>query len=178
MMRQKIAAVAGIFVIFALLGGSIALYGHTLVNPVTVICVAVAVALVLCPVSIKLFKRISPTLNRLVAFLIHMVTLTSVTLFAIFALNYFCANEDSAKDHEAVVVSRYSEEHTSGSTGRRHHHTQRKYRVYYIRLRFDNGRTKDVQISLNRYNRTRIGEKYTIKVSDGLFGMPVVKAFP
>ena len=104
-----------------------------------------------------------------------MVAATSITLFAILGSNYYCADPDTTHSVNAVVESRYSKERQrTRRIHRRVYYTGQTYRVYYMLLRFDNGRTKGRQISLRRYNSIRKGQVIKMPVSRGLLGMPVI----
>ena len=42
-------------------------------------------------------------------------------------------------------------------------------------ISFPDGRTKEVQVSLDRYNRIRTGSKLEVETAKGLLGMDVFK---
>ena len=76
----------------------------------------------------------------------------------------------------ATVESKYSEERQSGRYVRgRYVRSGRKYRTYHIKLRFDDGSLKDVQVQLAEYNRIRTGSKREYTLAKGAFGLPVIK---
>ena len=51
----------------------------------------------------------------------------------------------------------------------------RRSRTYHIKLRFDDGSLKDVQVQLAEYNRIRTGSKREYTLAKGAFGLPVIK---
>ena len=86
------------------------------------------------------------------------------------------ADPGSVHQEMATVESKYSEERQSGRYVRgRYVRSGRKYRTYHIRLRFDDGSLKDVQVQLAEYNRIRTGSKREYTLAKGAFGLPVIK---
>lgn len=160
-----------------LYGWSIAIYGNTIANIYILLVGAIATAAALWLPCSKIWKRILPSAKPAVRFVAHTAATTSLTLFAILALNYYCAEPDTTHTVNAFVESRYSKERQRTRRIRRHvYGTGGTYHVYYIRLRFDDSRTKERQISLRQYNSTHKGDTLKMSVSRGLLGLPVISA--
>ena len=58
--------------------------------------------------------------------------------------------------------------------GRNRYRRGNPYYKYILRVRFDNGRLKEIEVPLKRYNRTRTGGKMTLDLETGLWGYPVI----
>ena len=161
--------------ILVLYGWSVAIYGNTIANGYIILSSAAIAAAALWFPARKIWPRVLSTPKPAVCFIAHMVAATSITLFAILGSNYYCADPDTTHSVNAVVESRYSKERQrTRRIHRRVYYTGQTYRVYYMLLRFDNGRTKGRQISLRRYNSIRKGQVIKMPVSRGLLGMPVI----
>ncbi len=86
------------------------------------------------------------------------------------------ADSGSVHQEMATVESKHSEEHQGGRYVRGHYvRSGRKYRTYHLKLRFDDGSVKDVQVQLSEYNRIRTGSKREYTLAKGAFGLPVIK---
>ena len=163
--------------VLALYGWSVAIYGRTLANGYVLLAAAIAAAAALWLPARGLWDRIIPGANTAVCFIAHMFAATAITLFAILGSNYYGADTATAHSVNAVVESRYSKERQrTRRINRRIYGTGQTYHVYYMLLRFDDGRTKERQISLKRYNSIRKGDTIAMSACRGLLGMPVISA--
>lgn len=88
--------------------------------------------------------------------------------------NYAFADDERIE--KAVVEKKYYKVHHKTRRVSRKRFTQGEpYNVYYMRVRLGNGETEEVKIDCNKYNRLHKGDTVTLSVSDGLFGIQVIK---
>lgn len=91
-------------------------------------------------------------------------------------LHYFIASRSTPELVEATVCRKYIKtRHHTRRINRRVYTTGEPYNVYYFELEFADGSKEDVEVSLNKYNKTRSGGKVTVTRQKGLFGIPVLK---
>ncbi len=93
------------------------------------------------------------------------------------SVNYFCASSACASDIKAVVIDKYSEEHTrTRRAARGRAYPAGKYNVYYIRIEFDDGTLRDIQVPAATYAATRRGAVKHFVAESGFFGYKVFKS--
>ncbi|MBD5307840.1 MAG: DUF2500 domain-containing protein [Bacteroides sp.] len=84
--------------------------------------------------------------------------------------------KDAGSEHEemATVARKYTERRSkTRRVGRRYVATGEKYTVYYVTLQFENGMTKDVQVNVKEYSRTRTGSCQKVTMTRGFLGWPI-----
>lgn len=84
--------------------------------------------------------------------------------------------KDTGSEHEerATVVRKHTEQRSkTRRVGRRYIASGEKYTVYYVTLQFENGQTKDVQVNVKEYSRTRTGSRQKVTMTRGFLGWPI-----
>lgn len=168
--------VIAIMLVTGLYVGALALYGNTIVLPAVPAAAALAVALALWFPMARLWRRIMPQQKTVWQLGAHMVVTTGAVLLAIMALNYYGADRASIHEEIATIESRYvKERQRTRRINRRIYTTSgEKYNVYYMVVRFGDGRTKEMQISASRYRQLRVGSQISLPMSRGLLGMMII----
>lgn len=156
-------------------GFSMALYGHTLVEWWEPLGIALTAVLVIWFLLRGFWGKVWRGVNPYVALLGHMVVMTGVVLFLILGLNFWFADDTTLHTEEVTVEERLQEKHYhTKRVGRNRYRRGNPYYKYILRVRFDNGRLKEIEVPLKRYNRTRTGGKMTLDLETGLWGYPVI----
>lgn len=173
-LKLTLARIA-IAVAIGLMGGwSMYLYCHTLVDPRVPIVVGVATALLTLPLCLNWWKHVASATDRWINIICHIVTGFVTGIFLLFTMNYYMPQAGSEHIEQAEVVRKYSEQKNRyRRVGRMRTIPAGKYTVYHAEIRFSNGRTKEISLTLSEYNRTRAGSTLTYTLATGLFGIPV-----
>lgn len=159
-----------------LYGGAIAINNYTIVNWQIPWSIALTLSLLTWIPLGKQWERSLPNIHRLLRLLIHLTAATSMFIFMIFAINFFLADDSSTHIEKAIVEGHYRETHyKSERVGRRVYKRGAPYYEYLIRVKFSDGRIKDITVPKKRYDRIRNGSTLEIKLKDGFFGFPVLE---
>lgn len=125
----------------------------------------------------RAFGRLLALSGRLSSTLCAVVTMSALSYGAIMTVNYFGADDSRAVTVDAIVKTKFSEERTRyRRAGRGHTIPAGKYNVYYLRLEFPDGSTRDLNVNASTYVNTRRGAKKQFEVSDGFLGYKVFRA--
>lgn len=134
--------------------------------------IALVCSLPFFPLGVRLWRVISGYTQLWVNILLHIAGATAIIYFLILFINFKGADFSRGNRVEVTVEKKYSKEHTrSGRRGRR----DTKYNTWHYMISFPDGRTKEVQVSLDRYNRIRTGSNLEVETAKGLLGMEVFK---
>ncbi|MBD5163835.1 MAG: hypothetical protein HDT09_03950 [Bacteroidales bacterium] len=107
--------------------------------------------------------------------LIAAVYITIVAAGGLYTVNYAFADKATAHTEEVEIQRKYTKtRHRSRRVGRRYVQGE-PYKVYFIEVRFADGRTTDFEIPAKRYNRLRTGGHTNLTLATGLLGSPVIK---
>lgn len=168
--------VIAIMLVTGLYVWALALYGNTIVQPAVPAAAALAVALALWFPLAGLWRRIMPRQKTVWQLGAHMAVTTGAVLLAIMALNYYGADRASIHEEIVTVDSRYVKERQRTRRINRRIYTAsgEKYNVYYMVVRFGDGRTKEMRISASRYRRLRVGSQISLPMNRGLLGMMII----
>lgn len=151
------------------------IYEHTLVDwwlPAT--GAVVVVLFTFGPLS-GLWPAVTGSADRWINIACHVFVMGAMGWFAFLGGNGLGADIGSDYDETVTVTEKIT------ATRNRYHRAGRRmvrydtYKVYYLRLEFESGRSKRVPVSLARYNKVREGGQMTLPVSGGRFGFPVVR---
>ena len=157
-------------------GCSMGLHSQTLVNPWLPAGTALAVAAATGLPGWRLWERLTGFDGMPLNYLCHMAVATAVVLASLYVCNYAFA-EDEVREEYVTVERRYSEKrHRSKRVGRRSYGPGEAYKVYYLEVRFSDGRLKALDVPIRQFDRVRTGDRLTISLSDGLFGFPVMRS--
>ena len=157
-------------------GGSCVLYSDTLIDwwkPVTG-CAILAVISAL--IYGHRWERFTCTDFFPINFCIQAIVGFSVLIFAFFSVNYFFSDDDAGHTENVTVERRYREtRYRTKRIGRRVVGRGTPYYVYFIEIRFSDGRLKSHQVLKGRYDRIHQGDTMALEVSNGFLDIPVIK---
>lgn len=109
-------------------------------------------------------------------YLAHSVCIGILGLSLFYICNYAFADDENGETRHGVVEKKFIKvRHKSRRAGRNRYTQGEAYNVYYIKVRFENGMAKELQAEHNRYAGLHEGDTLQLFVSDGLFGIPVIK---
>lgn len=119
-------------------------------------------------------------LTKTSAFLPNYLCHSACTGIFLLSLFYICnfAFADSASRHtEMAVVEQtyYKVRHKTRGVANRRYARREPYNAYYMRVRLESGFVKELMIKQQEYARLHEGDTVPLKVSKGLFGVPVIK---
>jgi len=152
-----------------------ALHRDTLVEWWIPSAVALALALATGAILWRKWEKITDSHNFLFNYICHAVFFCGLFVSAIYGINRAFPRESAGHEIEAVVERKYT---------KTRHHRQRvskfvykqgpPYKVYYLNLQLPDGRTKELQVTLSCYNRTRSGSSIPLLMQQGFFGMTII----
>lgn len=173
--RNTLGWMGAILAVMVLYGFSAAIYGHTLVEWWEPLGLALVLALGAWFLLRRCWIRVWSSVNVYLVLLGHMVVMTGAMLFLVLGLNYWCADDSTLHKEQVTVEKRLREKHYhSQRVGRNRYRRGNPYYKYYLNVRFENGRQKNIEVQLTRYNRTRTGSKIALDLESGLFGYPII----
>ena len=124
----------------------------------------------------RIWQKITGSSKFAVNYICNLIFATGLLLALFYGCNFAFSRGATSEPHEAIVEKKYSKvRHHSRRVGRNRYVRGEAYNVYYIDVRFDNGRMKDLSMPFERYRRIHVGDTLSIPFEKGLFGIPVIK---
>ena len=106
--------------------------------------------------------------------IIGTLAVSTALVAAVLGTNYLGRNKAEVRQVEATVVNKYSETRTQRERRGRHYTgRQHTYQVYYIILELPDGRHKELQVTLEKYNRTKLSQQINTNLTPGFLGMDI-----
>lgn len=177
--KKRSMAVAIILAVIAaaFLGMAFVLQPKTLVEwwRPAVLCAAPATLLGLAA------SKVIKSEKSILIFICSMAFSFSILLGSCYTLNFYRSDSASGEKINAVVTSKFSEEHYRTRRLSRNRSVRGEpYLAYYLNLELPDGRIKKIEVGAGEYSKTRSGQKISLFVEMGCFGMPVIKnlSFP
>lgn len=182
-MAKNFASIGRKIFLFATLLVGVVGYGsmmgfarETLIDMWIPISISGAVALISGIFLFKLWRNVTCSSKFWINYLFHVVWLTGVLSGLFLSLNFIYADETTLHEETVVVEKKYYKvRHKTKRISRRVYGQGEAYNVYYIGIRFVDGKTKDITLSFEQYRRLKVGAEIEFPVSDGLFGIRVLK---
>lgn len=174
---RGIIATLLILIALAAAGSAAAIYRTTLVEW----WIYPAVALSLAAVTAipggtrRLWGKVTGSSSAILNTAAHIVFVTALATFALFAINRYGADDSRATVTETRVIRRYTE--TRYHTRRINRRTSVRgepYTVYILDLQLPDGRVKQQTVTLSTYNSTRRGATRPCTVRPGLLGADII----
>ena len=135
----------------------------------------VLVALVPAVLTLSLYKSWSQFFgitNRFIGITCHIICVGVVSYMLFIICNYRFRDVDSRQEVN-VSVTKYSQEHERRNKTGRHHYKKEKVKRYYLEITFEDGLTKTLIISRDKYNAIK-RSSMKIYQEKGLLGFPVI----
>ncbi len=141
------------------------------------IAFALGGALATMPYLLGRWSRLTGTDDRTLNGLCHLFCVGILCWFGLLGGNYLLA--DPASEYAERITVEQKLRKTRHRTYRANHRMVRgqSYEVYYLRIAFDDGFRKEMQVPKNVYNRCRENGSATVTMRRGCFGFPVVVRF-
>lgn len=128
-----------------------------------------------------LIRRITRFKRPLWNIMAGLILSFAVFCGTLYSLNFYIADETSAVEYSAAVLSKFSEEHYHvRRISRNRVRRGEKYKVYYINIALPDGRSKKIEVPVSEFIRIKEGKRIKLLMETGLFGIPVIKnlSFP
>ena len=97
---------------------------------------------------------------------LQVILISSLCYFGFLATNYYTADELESVTRQALIVKKTEQTRYHSSRSHRRHNP---YKVYYAYLEFEDGTTKRLSVSKQKYHTLRSGSKTEIKLMRGCF---------
>ncbi len=179
--RNIVRGIAGGFLILMMIsayGAAIYLHERTLISWWIPLLVAVCFAAISGIAIWKSWRKLTDSGSFLLNYICHVVFSCGIFLVAIYGLNFCFSDKDTSETQQVTVESKYTKtRHHQKRVSRRVYTQGSPYYVYYFRLRFEDGREKDINVPRDRYNRTRHGSAIPVTTRTGLFGITIIRDY-
>lgn len=165
-----------IVALFIFIGGSMAMYSNTIVKPWIPIAGALVIALVSIPICIRWWKFVTQCSQPWVNGLCHVLFTGALLLFVFYFSNFYFAKHNTIHTERAVIERLYSETHyKTKRISRRTYGRGEPYQQYYMEVRFEDGRSKNLSLKFDDYRRLKRMDTVQLKMERGLWGIPVIR---
>lgn len=166
------------FLIVLVYAGAAALAPRTLITPWVPFCAAGMVAAATGAGMWRLWRRVTDEEKPFWNCLCHTVMITGMLAAAFYISNYALADDSTYHKEETMLVRKYREmRHHSKRVTRTRYTRGAPYYVYYMKVRFSDGRTRDIQIPTDKYIRLKKGQKLRLPVARGFWNIPVIRTW-
>ncbi len=170
---RSIAGVVLGVVVLMMYVGTVALLSRTLMPAWLPWTVALAAALATGLPFGQWWRILTGSRKRPLNYCMHVAVITGILSFAVVASNDSGAGKKPFKT-EVTVEKLYREtRHHTKRVSRRHYTRGEAYQVYFAKLRFDGGQSRDVQIKKPLFDRLSAGKAATVETHKGLLGFDV-----
>lgn len=166
-----------LFLIFSI-GAILALGDRTFIAWWIPCSLSLVFAVPLALVSISFWQWFTLLRNRYVNFGVGIVCFFLFLSAAFYSANFIFSSSDH-KLTEVSIERKYTKtRHRSKRVGRNRYVQGEPYTVFYIDIRFPDGRERSLEIKGTEYMKCRKNGKATIETARGLFGPEVIKGMP
>lgn len=153
-----------------------ALHRDTLVEWWIPTVIALILALASGATMWRIWTRLTDSSGFIINYICHTVFFCGLFLAAIYGINRAFPRQSSIWETEAVVERKYTKtRHHRQRVSRRVYKQGAPYKVYYIELDFSDGKRKEMQVTVSRYNRIRSGSTMPLTLQKGFFGMTIIR---
>lgn len=153
-----------------------ALHRDTLVEWWIPTVIALILALASGATMWRIWTRLTDSSGFIINYICHTVFFCGLFLAAIYGINRAFPRQSTIWETEAVVERKYTKtRHHRQRVSRRVYKQGAPYKVYYIELDFSDGRRKEMQVTVSRYNRIRSGSTMPLTLQKGFFGMTIIR---
>lgn len=173
--RTTLLVALGIIVIF-IDGGTLAIYGNTVVSWYLPLAVGLLLAAATARPCQRMWQWLLGTADRRISAAIHVVAATGVFAFILLGINYFGADDSTLHEERVALLSRHSEKHyRQRRVGRNRYVRGDPYYQYYMTVRLADGREKELSITRNYYHNIARHDSVTLRLENGMLGLPVIR---
>lgn len=173
--RRNILRGILIFLAFTFYAIAATLHRDTFVEWWIPSAVALAPALATGAILWRKWWKITDSDSFLFNYICHTVFFCGLFVSAIYGINRAFPRESTRHEIEAVVERKYTKTRHNRQRVTRHVYKQgAPYKVYYLCIQLPDGRTKELQVTLTRFNHTRSGSSIPLSMQQGFFGMTII----
>ena len=164
--------------VIMLYGLSMALLSMTIVDLWKIAAISMGIAFATGISMFSKWHRLTHCRYKAINFLCHVVATTAISTAIILSANYFLRDEELTRTETAPVERIYTETRYHRKRISRKVYTRGEpYKVYFMEVRLPDGTSKNLQISLQSYNRLKAQKTRTtiLKMTPGALGMTIVR---
>lgn len=173
--KSTVILILSIFLSIIITGAGFALMGRTFISLRVPALIALAIAMAAAGLSWNFY---SGRMSRYLICGVALILAASVSFTSFLALNYCFRREQTDHMVEVTVTKKFSREKNRYRRLRRGRMVaDGTYHTYHIVAETPDGNSKEVTLSIEKYNRTKRGMHADISVAEGLFGYPVITDF-
>lgn len=149
----------------------------TLVNIPAFLLILIIIGVGVGIIIRRMLERISPSTPVWVNAAVFAIFFASVTGGTALLFNSLAADKSCFEEMPVVIERKIIKtRHRGGSAGRRSYNPGTPYKVYYLELRFPDGRKREVHPDYKIYMKANKGDSAFIKVGRGALFLPVCDA--
>ncbi len=134
-------------------------------------------ALATMPYLLRRWRRLTGTDDRTLNGLCHLFCIGILCWFGLLGGNYLLADPASEYAERVTVEKKLRKTRQRTYRVNRRMVRGQSYEVYYLRIVFDDGFRKEMQVPRNVYDRCRENGPAPVTMRNGFFGFPVVVRF-
>lgn len=173
--KSTVILILSIFLAIIITGAGFALLGRTFIALRVPALTALAISMAVTGLSWNFYKG---SLSRYLVCGVIFMLAASFSFTSFLALNYCFRREQTDHKVEVTVTKKFSREKTRyRRLARGRMVADGTYHTYHIVAETPDGNSKEVTISIEKYNRMKRGMHADISIADGLFGYPVITDF-
>ncbi len=176
--RIGFSVLVGIIIAVCLLsyGAALALVSRTLISGWIPFVVSFFITVLSGTTLWKAWRKITETENFWINYICHIVASTGIVTTLLLGCNYYFADADTLHTETVTIERKYTKtRHRSKRVGRRYTTSGEPYKVYYMEIKFSDGRLKEQSLTFERYRKVKKGMSLELPVAKGLFGISVIE---
>lgn len=155
------------------------IYADTLMPLWIPIASAAVIAGVTALFYVDSLNCIVPGKSRMLNVLWHVFLMGAVGAFIVLGGNYYGAMKNTEYTDTVTVVNRFTETHDTYRRIGRHHRVKNGTRTdYKIIIMCPHDISRKRPVSIEKYNKVKVGDTYSVTMRRGLLGYPVMVDSP
>lgn len=152
------------------------IYGDTIIPFRESITIPLLAAAVTAPFLYRRWAWLTTSANKYFNIVFHILFAGCIFYSAFLLCNFYISDPQSAYTEEAVVKSKeVKKSRKTRRIGRRRYAYDGMRYEYCLQVALPDNTLKEITVSRNIYNRTRIEYPIILSLEEGLFGYPVIK---
>ncbi len=173
--KSLLIFLAFVLILILSIGAVIGLQSVTMIEWWIPLSISAFVAAATGTVLWRYWAKVTGVERFLPNFLANFIFATFLIAGLFYTLNYAGASDKKSYKEEAMVMSKYREiRHRSQRVGRNRYVTGAEYNEYYISVKLDSGKEKNLQLPYSTYQHIKQDKPITLSFSKGLFFTDVI----
>jgi len=152
------------------------IYGDTIIPFRESIAIPLLAAAVTAPFLYRKWTWLTTSANKYFNIVFHILFASSIFYSVFLLCNFYISDPQSAYTEEAVVKNKeVKKSRKTRRIGRRRYAYDGMRYEYCLQVALPDSKLKEIKVSMNTYNSTRIEYPIVLSLEKGLFGYPVIK---